>query len=243
VGYPFLKNSTLQSYDLRADFNPRGIETMSATLFYKTFENPIEESIVAAFGRSYYQTWQNAIDATIVGTELEIRKNLDFLVPIDYGFLFLNTNLTLSRSEVSAPDSSVLYVVAEGNSAPDLVNIFNRVTDKERPLQGQSNLVFNMAFNYKSRGGYELNLAYNTFSKRLVALSGDIAGSYWEMPFHSLNLVAKKKFGDLVFDLKMKNLLDDKVQIGHIFGNGNDFYPTSEYRPGMSVSFGVTYSN
>ena len=241
VGYPFLKNTTLQSYDLRTDYNPRGIETMSATLFYKTFENPIEESIVAAFGRSFYQTWQNAIDATIIGTELEVRKNLDFLVPIDYGFLFLNTNLTLSNSDVSAPDSSVLYVVAEGNSAPDEVNIFNRVTDKQRPLQGQSNIVFNMSFNYRARAGYELNLAYNTFSKRLVALSGDVAGSYWEMPFHSLNFVAKQKFGPVVVDVKLKNLLNDQVVIGHLFED--EIYPTTEYRPGRTFSVGVTYSN
>lgn len=239
VGYPFLKNTTIENYDLRFDYNPRGMESLSAGIFYKTFENPIEESIVAGFGRSFYQTWQNADDARIIGTEIELRKNLSFL-PRKYGFASINTNLTLSRSEVNAPDSSQLYVIAEGYSAPDNVSIFNRVTDKQRPLQGQSNVVFNFSLNYKTMNGYDFNISYNTFSRRLVALSGDIAGSYWELPFHDVNLVARKKIGAFSLSFKVTNLLNDSVVIAHDFNQ--EIYPTRKYSPGRDFSIGLSYS-
>ena len=239
IGYPFLKNTKIQSFDIRMDYNPKGMEIVSIGLFHKRFESPIEESIVAGFGRSYYQTWQNAIDAKLSGIELELRKNLSF-IPAKYGFVNMNTNITLSSSEVSAPDSSSLYIVAEGNSAPDIVKIFNRVTDKTRPLQGQSNLVFNFSMNVKTPSGLDLNLVYNTFSRRLVALSGDVAGSYWELPFHSLNFVAKKKFGSFSLSFRIKNLINDSVVIAHDF-NGN-IYPTKTYKPGRDFSFGISFS-
>lgn len=240
IGYPFLENTTIHNYDLRWDYFPGGLENISVGVFYKEFDKPIEESIVAAFGRSYYQTWQNAENATLLGLESEFRKSLKF-IPARFGFLSINTNVSLSRSEVISPDSSRLYVAREGASSPDVVSIFNRVTDKIRPLQGQSNFVFNFGIYYKTPKGAGINIVYNTFSPRLVALSGDVAGSYWEMPFHSANLVMKKKIGPIDFNFKIKNLLNSNKEFGHYF-NG-EYYTTKKYEPGRTFSIGVSYSN
>ncbi|MFQ6603994.1 MAG: TonB-dependent receptor domain-containing protein [Fidelibacterota bacterium] len=238
IGFPFLKNTKIQNMDIRLDYTPQGMDIISLGLYQKHFRHPIEESIVAGFGRSYYQTWQNAKSARLSGLEFEYRKHLN-VIPARYGFITINSNLTLSRSEVNAPDSSALYIVAEGNSAPDIVKIYNRVTDKSRPLQGQSNLVFNLSLNFITRSGLDLNLVYNTFSRRLLALSGDVAGSYWELPFQSMNIVLHKKLGPVRLSLKIKNLLNDSVVIAHNYQG--KIYPTRTYNPGRDFSVGISF--
>ncbi|GIS04305.1 MAG: hypothetical protein CM15mP106_7520 [Candidatus Neomarinimicrobiota bacterium] len=135
------------------------------------------------------------VKINIAGLETEIRKKFRYNT-FKYWLLFLNTNLALSRSEVLLPDSVYVYVVRSENTEqvafPNSVdNDGNKVST--RPLQGQSDIVFNASLNFKSQKGYDLNLTYNSFSKRLIRISNEGAGHFWERPFHSLNFVANKK--------------------------------------------------
>ena len=243
VGYPNLKNSTIQSSDIRYEYYPKGLEVISLGLFQKHFKNPIEESLIASSGLSYTKSWQNGEYANIYGLEAEYRKGIN-AIPSKYGFLFLNTNLSISRSEVVLPDSVYVYVVRTENTEevafPNSVDASDSGI-RARPLQGQSNIVFNASLNFKGQGGYDINLAFNTYSKRLIRISNEVSGHFWERPFNSLNLTANKKVGRLKFSMKVQNLLGDKVRIAHYYKE--QYYNTQEYDPGRSFSIGVQYNN
>ncbi len=240
IGYPHLKNSTIQSSDIRYEYYPKGIELISLGVFQKHFKNPIEESLIASSGLSYTKSWQNGEYANIYGLEAEIRKGINF-IPAKYGFLTLNSNMSLSQSEVVLPDSVFIY-----NAALNAETGFGNLVDSDsgkrsRPLQGQSNIVFNMSLNFKSQVGYDLNLAYNSFSKRLVRISNEVAGHFWERPFHSLNIVASKKYTAFKLSLKISNLLNQQVRIAHSFNE--KYYTTQKYKPGRSFSIAIQFNN
>ena len=260
IGYPFLKNTDIASFDIRYDYYPKGLELVSIGYFLKTFRNPIEVVLVASSGRSYYKSWQNAERAVTNGVEFEIRKGLPF-IPASVGFLNVNSNITISSSEIETSDSVYVYRIQDNNA----VGFYNQALSytKTRPLQGQSDMVFNAGLNFKSSTGYDLNLTYNTYSKRLIALAGGLSGSFWELPFHSLNFTAGKKIGKLKFSFRINNLLDDDVEQVHIFEapedkilnanyqglwdgkkwrDGNN-YTTTKYKVGRSFSLSVTYAN
>ena len=238
VGYPFLKNTELTSFDLRYEYYPKGIELISVGIFKKDFKNPIEESLLGVSGLAPYKSWQNSDYAHITGIELEYRKNLDF-IPSRFGFLFLNTNLSVSSSEVAIPEK--VYVFVQRSTSSEIVPFANPVTERTRPLQGQSNLVYNTSLNYNNQSGYELNLAYNSFSKRLVSISGDIPGHFWELPFHSLNITGSKKIGPFKASFKIQNVLGESVIHAHDFRG--DYYNTKEFNPGRNLSISLQYNN
>ena len=241
IGYPYLKNTTIQSSDIRYEYYPKGVELISIGVFQKHFVNPIEESLIAASGLSYTKSWQNGKYADIYGIESEYRKGLSF-IPSSIGFLFLNANLSLSRSEVVLPDSVYVHnaVLNVQTGFPNTVDSDNN--KRARPLQGQSNVVFNTSLNFKSQKGYDLNLAYNSFSKRLVRISNEVAGHFWERPFHSLNFVANKSYNkNLKISFRVNNLLKQKVQIAHFYQD--KYYTTQEYDPGRSFSVSIQFNN
>ena len=241
IGYPYLKNTTIQSSDIRYEYYPKGVELISIGVFQKHFVNPIEESLIAASGLSYTKSWQNGKYADIYGIESEYRKRLGF-VPSSIGFLFLNSNLSLSRSEVVLPDSVYVHnaVLNAQTGFPNTVDSDNN--KRARPLQGQSNVVFNTSLNFKSQKGYDLNLAYNSFSKRLVRISNEVAGHFWERPFHTLNFVANKSYNkNLKISFRVNNLLKQKVQIAHFYQD--KYYTTQEYDPGRSFSVSIQFNN
>ena len=176
-----------------------------------------------------------------MGIESEFRKELNIL-PTNLGFLFVNTNLSLSKSEVVLPDSVFIHnaVLNAQVGFPNTVD--NNSNKRTRPLQGQSNVVFNMGLNFKNRSGLDLNLAYNTFSKRLLRISNEVAGHFWERPFHSLNFVASKKIGNSYkISFKANNLLDQSVRIAHYYNE--KYYTTQEYDPGRSFSISIQLNN
>ena len=133
--YPFLKNTELTSFDLRYEYYPKGIELISVGIFKKDFKNPIEESLLGVSGLAPYKSWQNSDYAHITGLELEYRKNLDF-IPSRFGFLFLNTNFSVSSSEVAIPEQ--VYVFVQRSTSSEIVPFANPVTERSRPLQGLS---------------------------------------------------------------------------------------------------------
>tara|TARA_Y100000992_G_scaffold79976_1_gene50803 strand:- start:546 stop:1019 length:474 start_codon:yes stop_codon:yes gene_type:complete len=90
-------------------------------------------------------------------------------------------------------------------------------------------------------GRYDANLAYNSFSKRLIRISNEVAGHFWERPFHSLNFVANKKWGNIKYSFKVTNLLGDNVRIAHYYKD--EYYDTQNYNPGRNVSIGIQYNN
>jgi len=229
IGYPFLKNAQVQNFDLRGEWYPSASELISVGLFYKTFENPIEVSMISTPDLDY-KTFQNAESAHTQGVELEIRKKLP--IPLTMGFGTISMNSTISSSEVTVNDTVFLF---NGTSYA------NSASTTQRPLQGQSRVMFNASIDYRSPNSTSVALAYNTFTKRISSVGVGEVGDIYEFPFHSLNLTAGKKFGSFQMSMKVNNILNSRVRFGHIESSTGDLKLRKVYAPGLSFSLGVKY--
>ncbi|MEA3286862.1 MAG: carboxypeptidase-like regulatory domain-containing protein [Candidatus Marinimicrobia bacterium] len=229
IGFPFLKNSEVTNYDLRSEFYPSASELISVGAFFKTFENPIEVSMISTPDLDY-KTFQNAETAHTYGLEFELRKKLP--IPLTRGFGSISFNTTISESEVTVSDTVYLF---NGTSYA------NSSSTKSRSLQGQSNVMVNAAIDYRSPGGYTFALAYNTYTKRISSVGVGEVGDIYEFPFHSLNMTTGKKLGSLKFSLKIKNILNSQVRFGHIEASSGALKLRKVYSPGLAFSLGVKY--
>lgn len=230
VGYPYLKTTDIQNYDLRFEWFRDAGEILALSLFRKDFENPIEAALIEASGK-VYKTFQNAKEANSIGLEFDSRVDLDF-IPIQSGKVSFLMNFTLTNSEVTV-DSTVTIFTG--------YSVENEATSYKRPLQGQSDFVINLGFNYTSFNGLNLSLFCNSFSERLVSLGVATIPDEYEMPFHSLNFTISKKYNRFKVSAKVKNILNSKVEIGHIDPASDEFKSTEIYKPGQSVSLGISY--
>lgn len=230
VGYPGLKSTDITNLDFRYEKYFSSSEIFSIALFLKEFVNPIEVAYIPSNDRAY-KTYQNALDATSYGLEVEFRKNLRF-IPITFGNASISLNGIYTESSVKSSDRAYLFNGSE---------IANNAANLTRPMQGQSDFVFNALINFKHRwSGIAFNMSYNTFSKRVSVVGiGDLVDEY-ELPYHLLNLQFKRKiFNQFEINLKLKNILNSNKTFGHIDSESGEVHYTKMYNPGTSYSLSV----
>jgi hypothetical protein len=84
----------------------------------------------------------------------------------------------------------------------------------ERPLQGQSDYVLNVALGYQNiENGINVLLLYNIVGRRIIQLSGSqfILDNFYEEPRNQVDLAISKSFGrNFTVKLIAKNLVDDR---------------------------------
>ena len=140
-GNPALVRCKNTNADLRYEWFPAAGEIISASLFYKYFDKPIEQTNKGNDVLSY----ENADHATAYGAEIEIRKKLDFIAGSFFKQLTFYTNAAYIKGTVQFGGLSI-------NS----------------PLQGQSPYLINGGLNYTSANdGFSFNLLYNRIGPRL----------------------------------------------------------------------------
>jgi TonB-dependent receptor len=187
-GNPNLKASNLDHFDIRAEWLYEDGDNMTATVFYKNVKDPIESTNLPGSDDDVILTFENALDGSLYGVELEGLKNLP------YGF-FISGNLTLSDSQITSPDG-VGY------------------TNAERPMTGQSQYVVNTQLGFDSEDErHSAALVYNYFGERLFFAARSVGGyqDAYEQPFHSLDATYSFFFDEqLSFKVKMANLLDQE---------------------------------
>jgi outer membrane receptor protein involved in Fe transport len=189
IGNPDLNRALIQNYDLRWEWFPAAGEVLSLGVFAKRFQDPIEKVIIQAAGANTL-SFVNADEANNYGVELELRKTLAPLGLPDFNVF---TNSTLMRSRITPGN--------EGISA---------LTNKDRPMVGQSPYVVNVGLGYSSASGaWAGTLLYNVSGRRILeAGSGGLPDAYEEprnMVDASLQLPVT---GALALKLDGKNLLD-----------------------------------
>ena len=185
-----LDRARITHTDLRWEFYPDVGESLSASVFYKHFDSPIEEIIIP--GAVNTLTFANASSATLLGLEVEARKSLGFAAQKLEAF-YLSGNVSLIRSRV------------ELNPELDL-----SLTSLDRPLQGQSPYVFNVQFGWEPEEvGVDATILYNVFGPRITGVGVQGVPDSLELPFHQLDAVISYKLDDRFrFGLKAKNLLN-----------------------------------
>lgn len=143
TGNPDLVRSKNKNADLRFEWFPSGSEIVSASLFYKHFQNPIEQ---VNNGNDVF-SFANADYASSIGAELEVRKKLDFIGDGFFRHLTAYANAALIKGQVK----------------------FGDVTS-DNPLQGQSPYLINGGLSYSAdNDAFSVNVLYNKIGPRLRA--------------------------------------------------------------------------
>ena len=222
IGNPNLKITELKNFDLRWEWYFGFSDYVSAGLFYKEFTNPIEASIVGSTQRA--GTYINAQGADNAGAEFEVYKRLDFLGD---GFLngigedfYIQANASVIDSEVSIAEKDL-----------------GVLTSSSRPLQGQSDYLFNFQVGYEPISGTTATLLYHYYGERIYEVGIETAPDLVEQPFGELNFVFIRDLSDdLSMTLKARNLTDQRNEITQAG------YVNFGYNRGREFSFQLDYS-
>ncbi|MEM7081648.1 MAG: TonB-dependent receptor [Pseudomonadota bacterium] len=198
-GNPGVVPSDVDNIDLRFEWFFSSGDNLTATLFYKSIDNPIEFFESAASDTTTAREIVNAESATIRGIELEGFKDLSFLGEAFSPF-FLQGNITLQDNEL---------VAGEEADAP---------TNPVRGLAGSSDYVVNASLGYDSpNGNHSASLAYNVFGERLYVAGRNGAPDGFEQPFHSLDMTYSWYPTDrITVKAKARNILDESIEIERV---------------------------
>lgn len=177
-GNPSLQRCKNTNADLRYEFFPAAGEVLSASVFYKYFKNPIEQTNEGNDVLSY----ANADHASVYGVELEIRKKLDFTGSRFLDHLTVYANTAFIKGNVKFGDLSI-------NS----------------PMQGQSPYLVNGGLTYLSTDeGFAVNVLYNRIGPRLrFRAKGGGALNIFERPRDVLDFQVSKKLLKNRLELKL----------------------------------------
>jgi outer membrane receptor protein involved in Fe transport len=222
VGNTELEITEITNYDARWEWYFAFSDYMSLGIFYKEFVNPIEAAIVDSI--TFRSTYINAATAENQGIEYEIYKRLDFLPDSFFNGIgedfYVQGNVAFIDSEVQIreEDQGVL-------------------TNNTRPLQGQSDWLFNFQMGYEPISGTTATLLYHYYGERIAEVGIEGAPDLVEQPFGELNFVFIRDLSDkMSMTFKAKNIMDeynDTTQGG--------FVTTGFYR-GREVSFQLDYT-
>jgi TonB-dependent receptor len=187
-GNPELKDAMIQNLDLRFEHYPTPNETFSLAAFYKHFTHPIE---MVSVGTGSDFSFENAVGATNYGLELELKKSLETMIGLR------NFSVSMNAS----------YIFSE-------VQFANSMSERSRPLQGQSPFVVNTSLFYQNdKAGISSSLMYNVMGKRILVAAelnqGEVVQpDIYEMSRHVLDFSLNKKVGKhMELKLGIKDLL------------------------------------
>lgn len=230
-----LKRGSIINGDIRYEYYPKAGEGISAGVFYKSFDDPIEFRLnpSSVLDRRNYE-YGNADKAYTIGGEIEIRKGLEFISELMKVFSIFS-NFTYISSKVTLPSIS-----GAGASV-----------SQNRPLQGQSPYLINLGLQYSSESGiWNGSLLYNRVGQRLSLVGLNDLGfpDVYENPRNQLDFQVSKK----VFSKKG----EFKITWADIFNNDFLFYENvnskksyqqgtdrifSKYSPGSTITVGFSY--
>ncbi|MBE7169166.1 MAG: TonB-dependent receptor [Williamsia sp.] len=164
--------------DLRYEWFPAPGEIVSASVFYKHFKNPIEQTNQGNDVLSF----ANADNANVYGLELELRKKLDFISSPVFSHLVFYSNLAYIKGSVQ----------------------FNGLKINS-PLQGQSPYLINGGLSYSSEnGGFSVNALYNRIGPRLKFRAiGGAGKNIFEKPRDVVDVQVSKKLVQDKLELKL----------------------------------------
>jgi len=233
-----LVSTDILNFDLRWELFRPGAQTLSLSAFYKQFRKPIEmvqyTTLVGAFQP------RNVGDGEVIGAELELRKNLDFISPALSNLAFsANFTYTQSKIELSPTEyQSRLDNAREGQKVDDY-----------RDMAGQAPYLLNAGILYSGGEngfwrGVEAGLYYNVQGETLIIVGIVDRPDIYSVPFHSLNFNSNKSFGKdnrMNLGLKIENILNDSNESVFKSYQAEDQY-YSRLNPGTKITVRFGYS-
>ncbi|MCS3799306.1 TonB-dependent receptor domain-containing protein [Niastella sp. OAS944] len=158
TGQQALQVTRIKNYDFRIEYYPTGNEILSASVFYKYFDKPVERFYILGSPNNSVEYW-NLESATAKGVEVEVRKSLSFISPASSWLqhLYFSANATIL-------EGGIKHVVKK---SPTTNKDTFYVENGNRPIQGLSPYIVNMGLNYQA-SEWGFNVAYNRFGRRIV---------------------------------------------------------------------------
>lgn len=226
IGNPGLDRTRIDNYDARFEWfgGPRSV--FAASVFYKSFDAPIEVSVLPS--SELLKTWVNADAAENYGVEFELRSGLGGLTSA-LDALSFNANVTLVRSTVTTGDVARVYLPGTG---PAEISVISR----ERALQGQSPYVLNAGLTWAPLTGTTATLLFNRFGQRIDAVGGQATPDVFESARSQL---------DMVVEWPVRSGWKAKLSASRLLGNVVNFTQNEDllrsYDLGRTVSAGVSW--
>jgi len=225
-GNPGLYQATAANADLRWEWYLSDRDLISTGVFYKYIVDPIERYTV-------YDNIQpvNSIDARVLGTELEIRKRLDFIAPralrhfsLIANFSWLYTKTRMAENIISDPSVFRGYVPRAN-----------------RPMTGASPYVINAGLYYDNMPkGAQVSVLYNTAGNRLVfGGSANSIGEIYEMPRQVLDIVYIQRLRkNLSMKLGVQDLLNQSFRFFRDVDRNRKYNPTEYDKLNLAIRRG-----
>ncbi|MFM9052211.1 MAG: TonB-dependent receptor domain-containing protein, partial [Bacteroidota bacterium] len=230
AGNAAIVRSRIDNYDLRYEFFPTPGEILSASLFYKNFDSPIEPFVECSGAGSRRICLLYAKSAYVVGVETEWRKRLDFAEEL----------LSWSQWENLSLTGNIALMKSRADVSNDLRS------DGARPLQGQSPYVVNMGLTYQHPvNGLGLSVAFNRIGKRIFQVGNQGYYDILEAPRSVVDLqVSKRLFGRGEIRFSVNDLLNqsnvfyqDLDRNGSFDRSGDAVIASSVFGTNLSLSF------
>ncbi|MCI0751649.1 MAG: TonB-dependent receptor [Flammeovirgaceae bacterium] len=228
-----LTSTRIQNFDLRWEAFQSGGQTISASVFYKSFERPIEIVQYVQAPNNFQP--RNVGDGQVLGAELELRRNLSF-ISSRLKNLFFTSNITVTDSRIKMSSTEFN---SRKNSARDGETIKNT-----RNMAGQAPYIINAGLSYKTEAtGLETGLFYNVQGKTLTYVGIADKPDVYTVPFHSLNLSINKNVGKsdrVQVGINLTNMLGSERKLVFESYNAAD-QNFQRLKPGTSFSVKVGY--
>ncbi len=231
IGNKDLKLSEIKNYDLRMEWFFGAGDVISFSIFRKDIVNPIEMESFSYLSTEYLMA-VNYPDGEVNGTELEIRKKLDFL-PGPFRYFTIGANQTIMESEVTIPEQM--------RSSLE----FHNLGSEKRDMYGQPEYITNYNITWdQTDWGTSIGLFYNIRGDMLksgaaIGADGATADIYTKR-FSSVNLsISQKISSTLKVSFQAKNLLDSQVADVYREPDGTET-PRKSYREGKAYSIAVS---
>jgi TonB-dependent receptor len=217
-GNPNLKRTKITNTDIRYELYPGSGEVLTAGVFYKNFENAIEQIFSEGSGGASTFSYQNAKNAITYGVELEARKKLNKYFTFQANASFINSKIKDENLKL------------------------------ERQLQGQSPYLINVGLLYDVvEKGFNATLLFNQIGERIYLVGDMQAGSaspdIYEAPRALVDFQMSKKVMNNKAEIKfsISDLLNQQQTFYQNLNTNNVKYEKGIDAVRFSRKFGSTF--
>jgi len=214
-----LQRTRITNLDLRYEIYPQAGELMTAGIFYKYFQNPIEPFLNQTGPVTFNIGYANAPKANAFGAEVDIRKKLSKLFTA-------TTNIAYIYNKVEFASSTL----------------------KERPMQGQSPYVINAGLEVNPAANTTITTLFNMAGRRIYFVGLNEFPSVWEAPRPLFDMQWNQKLlkGKAELRLSVTDIFNAKaifyqdVDDNGAFKEGKDF-EFRKFNSGTNINVAFTY--
>lgn len=222
IGNPYLVDTEILNLDARWEWYFAREQYVTAGVFYKDLDKPIESSVVDQ-GSSISQTFLNAPNAVVQGFEFEAKKYFVFDSDMDWianKRWLVQGNYTFSDSQVNV-EAGDMVVTQNSLGVPQPASFY--VVDGSR-LQGQSEHVANLQLGWEDdTDRSQATLILNYVSERTSARGRPGEPDLIQEPGVQLDFVYRKDFEyagrDYGVAVELRNLLGEQFLEYQELGN------------------------